>query len=264
MLSELWSSLTRSTWPFKQHREVDDAFDRAAARLEASHAGYLVHFLAWLAGRYAHWTDDLPASERYHHVRPFGLLIHSAETVERAFAIRRDLMEFFPPVWHQVLVALALLHDCGRLFDVAVSDADRGESWDPLQISLREFRRTRYARPMIWRAGRGIHTHEWRSLDLLPILLGEDDGDEYRWRLNDAWCKYLGRHWRKDDIPAFQAFAIAQLVASADQLSVQQDRRTTASRPPPEGGANAPVRCYSTPLPSRSVFSFPFRGGPKR
>jgi hypothetical protein len=109
-----------------------------------------------------------------------------------------------------------------------------------------------------WRAGRGIRSHEWRSLDLLPVLLGEDRGEEYRWRLVDAWHKYLDRSWRRDNIPDFQAFAVAQVVASADQISVQDDRRRRASQPPPEAGANAPEYCYSTPWVSRSVHLPPF------
>lgn len=260
MRSPAWHDLTRGVWPFERHPEVGDAFDRAAARLEAARSGDLLPFFAWLAARYSRWTDDVPASERYHHARPFGLLIHSAETVDRAFAIRGSLMNSFDPGWHPVLLILALLHDCGRLFDVVVHDPCLDDFWDPLRMPLHLFRETRFipeGTPARWRAGRGVDGHEWRSLDLLPVLLGDTYSGDFRSRLDAAWIKYLTRFRRKDILSDHYPFAVGRLVASADQLSVQADRH----RPPPEAQANAPVRYHQTPPGTRTHFFPRFGGG---
>jgi len=174
--------------------------------LEQGHLQYLVPFFANISAYYARWTYDLPASERYHHTFRFGLLIHSAETVERAVALSRDLMESFAPVWHEVLIALALLHDFGRLFEVEVVDQRDGVTWDPLREPLDDFYKTRFV-PLEdhfrWRPGRGIRTHEYRALDLQPHILGPYYEDEFQLRLVDAWWKYFKRVWKSDFVHDF-------------------------------------------------------------
>jgi hypothetical protein len=263
MRSKAWHARTEGVWPFNRHPEVNEAFDRAAARLEAERSVELVEFFAWLAPIYARWADDVPASERYHHVRPFGLLIHSAETVERAFAIRGSLMDSFDPVWHRVLLTLAFLHDCGRLFDVEVYDPCLDDYWDPLQMPLHLFRETRFipeGTPARWRAGRGVQPHEWRSLDLLPVLLGDVFSGDFETKLRDAWLKYVRRFLMKSSVSDAYPYTFGRLVAAADQLSVQADRRNRALRPPPEGPANAPVRYHPSPPPLRTPFLPPSKG----
>ena len=91
MPSTTWLMFSRGQWPF-QHHEVDQACDRTAARLEQSGCMWLVGFFAALTARFARWTVDLPASERHHHAFPFGLLIHSIETVERAIAVGMETL----------------------------------------------------------------------------------------------------------------------------------------------------------------------------
>lgn len=264
MHSEAWHQLIRDDRPLKRHPDLVEAFDRAAARLEAAHMGYLLPFFARLAATYARWADDLPGSERYHHARPFGLLIHAAETVDWAFAIRGNLMESFRPVWHEVLLTLALLHDCGRLFDVDIPDPCHGDSWDPTTMPLHLFRETRFISPtdpVRWRPGRGIQTHEDRFFDLVPVLVDSTKGIEFISGLSHAWTKYLDRRRPRGMIHDFYPYAVAQVVASADQQSVRQDLlRQKAPRHPPPGPSNAPVCCYSSPPLMRS----PFPGGSLR
>lgn len=258
MISTAWDNLTSDIRPLTKHPEVRTAFHRAAARVESAGMSSLLPFLAKLGETYAKWTDDLPGSERYHHARPYGLVIHAAETVEWAFAIRGTLMDSFAPVWHQVLLTLALLHDCGRLFDIEIEDSHHGDYWDPTLMSLHLFRETRWLReghPVRWRSGRGFASHEDRFFDLAPILVGGKEGMEFISALSQAWSKYLDRRWQRDRMLDFHPYAVAQVVAAADQHSVREDlRRQKAAPHPPPRLADAPVGCYSSSGLSRRPF----------
>lgn len=111
---------------------VRDIHDRAISRLQALGWPELAPFFTELLARFARWTMDLPGSERHHHSYPYGLLIHSADTVDRAFALGADCIRWLPLPWLQVLLILALFHDCGRLLDFVVRDPASGDTWDPL------------------------------------------------------------------------------------------------------------------------------------
>jgi len=268
MQSETWNHWIGDRWPFREYPAVNHAFDRVAARLELGCLRYLVPFFANISASYARWAYDLPASERYHHSYRFGLLIHSAETVDSALALSRDLMDRFEPVWHEVLIALALLHDCGRLFEVEVVDQRGGATWDPLQGPLDTFYRNGFV-PLEdrfrWRPGRGIRTHEYRALDLQPLILGPYYEDEFELRIVDAWRKYFERVWKSVLIHDFYPYAVAHIVACADRQSVREDRlrqKTSAAPPDPKG---TPPECYYSSLgrPSK-IFTPPSSGGPRQ
>jgi hypothetical protein len=258
MLSAAWHQMTRDIPSLTRPPDVRVAFDRAAARLEANHMFYLLPFFAQLGETYAKWVDELPGSERYHHAHPHGLIVHAAETVEWAFAIRGDLMDTFMPVWHEVLLTVALLHDCGRLFEVEVEDPHDEVFWDPLRQPLALFRETRYLEPgypVRWRSGRGLQAHEDRFFDLVPLLLGGEVGMEFLSALSRTWSRYLDRRRDVETCLDPYPYALAQVVAAADQHSVREDlRRRKASPRPPPGPSNAPVFCYSSPALPRRTF----------
>jgi hypothetical protein len=252
MRSEQWSELTEHRWPFNQLREVNQACQHTAARME--HEGFedLVPFFASLVARYAQWTWNLPASERHHHPFPFGLIIHGAETVERAVAVGGGTLRSFAPEWHKAAVAFALYHDCGRVFDVEMTDAS-GRVWDPLQQSLLQFCGSGPAR-FRWRPGRGLVDHEYRSQRLFPHLLPGEWVAEVRKPLDDAWYAYFHRGRLPLDFLGVYPYCVAGIVSWADQRSAQADRlrRKIAARTVPEAGVDAPVCYYLPKAPTRT------------
>lgn len=233
-------------WTFDSRPEVEDACRRTAARMKRQGFGGLVPFFASLVERYSCWTRSLPASERHHHSFPFGLLIHGIETVERVVAVGGPTLLPFAPEWQQAALAFALYHDCGRLFDVEVTDA-AGKAWNPLEESLTQFCRSGPTR-FRWRPDRGLARHEYRNRLLFPRLLPEGWDVDVRKPLDDAAYAYVHRGRLTLDILGVYPFCVAEIVAWADQRSAQADRlrRKWASRPVPEGGRHAPV-CYYWP-----------------
>ena len=252
MRSKAWHDLTRRVWPFDRHPDVADAFDRAAARLEAERSCDLLRFFAWLAPRYARWTDDVPGSERYHHARPFGLLIHSAEAVERAVAVGIATSPGLPTEWVQATIAFALFHDCGRLLDIHASGPD-GRVWDPFETSLLDFCRDAKV-TWRWKPGRGLDRHEYISHDLFPSFLPQQAFDPLLPLLKDAWYGYVSRDWAGPDSVGSYAWCAAGIVAWADQRSAEDDRfaRKWAARSSPTARVDAPVYYYQPKPPGSS------------
>jgi hypothetical protein len=113
---------------------VDDLYE-ATGYGEAS----VVHCLSAVL---AAWAADLPASERNHHRRPFGLLGHSLDTACRFIAGAAHSHDENPARlrWLVVGIALALLHDVGKLADFTVIAPSDGEQWDPFREPLTRFR----------------------------------------------------------------------------------------------------------------------------
>lgn len=140
-----------------------------------------------MARALATWAADLPASERNHHARPFGLLDHSLDVAHRfiAWAARSRTVEAFHGRWLFVGVSLALFHDIGKLRDLQVEDPTTGEVWDPFAEPVTHFR-LRHDRPSVgaedssWRSGRGAHTHDEDLFRLIDLVLPPDFSRAFR------------------------------------------------------------------------------------
>ena len=245
MRSRAWDSKSRQMWPCNEQPDVDAVFSLAAFRMELIGQPDLIPFLADLVSCYAKWTVDLPASERSHHARPFGLLIHAAEAVERAVGVGLRSSPTLPPEWVRTTIALALLHDCGRLLDLVVSDAS-GRVWDPFQGTLRSFARAGQV-TYRWIAGRGLNRHESRAAELFQHLL-PSDSDSLLPSIQEAWYAYVNRDRVGPDHLGVYPFWVAGIVAWADQQSAQDDyfAQKRAAPRAPKPPADAPV-CYEEP-----------------
>jgi hypothetical protein len=135
----------------------------------------------------ATWAADLPASERNHHARPFGLLDHSLDVAHRfiAWAARSRTVDAFRRRWLFVGVSLALFHDIGKLRDLLVEDPASREVWDPFVEPVTHFR-LRHDRPSVgvedssWRPGRGAHTHDEDLYRLVDVVLPPDFTPAFR------------------------------------------------------------------------------------
>jgi hypothetical protein len=186
---------------------------------------------------FASWVVDLPASERYHHRGPYGLLEHSmdvaAETLkelERRWGgggvalAPRDR-----PLWSRVTFALALLHDCGKILDMEVQAPDGSASWNPLAESLAAFksrqglppsRRTLYR----FRVGRGQHGHKEKGELLIPVILTGTAADPLCPFLEEAWTAYKSRHLLRVRSLPIPLEYLALQVHLADVVSARRDR----------------------------------------
>src|SRR5262245_61916522 len=95
----------------------DQDRQRAAALLMGSGGSLLEAILA----AFLPLAKDLPASERHHHAWPFGLVEHSLEVALGTLARIADASRRSPLVAPLVapVLAVALLHDLGKVFDVS-------------------------------------------------------------------------------------------------------------------------------------------------
>ncbi len=245
MRSRAWDSKSWQIWPCNKQPEVDAVCSLAAYRMEQIGQPDLIPFFADLVFCYAGWTVDLPASERNHHARRFGLLIHAAEAVERSVAVGLRSSPTLPPEWVRTTVALALLHDCGRLLDIEVSDSS-GRVWDPFQDTLWSFARAGQV-TYRWIAGRGLSRHESRAAELFRHLLPTSSASLLP-PIQQAWYAYVNRDRVGPDHLGIYPFWVAGIVAWADQQSAQDDYflQKKAARRAPKPQANAPV-CYEEP-----------------
>ncbi len=111
----------------------------ACTRLSGGDEGRL---LAPLFTRFARWVGDLPASERNHHARPYGLLDHSLDTARLAllqWERHADALDRIAPpapdqltLWLAAAAATALLHDVGKVLEFDVQGSS-GDAWDPVE-----------------------------------------------------------------------------------------------------------------------------------
>lgn len=121
---------------------------------------------------------DLPASEKFHHHWPFGLLDHCLE-------VAVDTLKSIAPAARQneaiaqligPTIAVALLHDVGKVLNVAIEDPLQHTYWEPHAESLVSFRSRRqdHEQKLLrtqWRYGRGVKDHPGEVhlvLDLTP------------------------------------------------------------------------------------------------
>jgi hypothetical protein len=202
--------------------------DRIVRRLEVLGWPELAAFFSPLLARYARWAMDLPGSERHHHAFPYGLLLHSAETVDRAFALGENMIRCLPLPWLKVLVVLALLHDCGRLFDLVVRCPRSGDLWNPLEESLFGFRAARYlplegGGEVAWRPGRGLDGHERHLADFPSVLLRSAEREPIRDLLPTAVSQYRWRSSREEIWVYLEANLVAEVVAAADLSNARSD-----------------------------------------
>jgi hypothetical protein len=249
MRSEAWDQDSWQIWPCGQQPEIDALCSLAAYRMEQLGKPELVRFFADLLFCYAPWAYNLPASERNHHARQWGLLIHSLEAVERAVTVGLGSSPGLSLDWARTTIALTLYHDAGRLLDLQLTDAS-GRIWDPFQGSLLSFcRGTRVT--YRWLPGRGLDRHELQSPKLFRAFL-PDIARPLLPLLDQAWNAYLFRDRLPPDILGFTPVCVAGIVAWADQRSAEDDRfaRKKAARQAPKAAAEAPV-CYDA-SPGRS------------
>jgi hypothetical protein len=215
------SSMTRE--------EKDELVDRVLARLSL-------------------FVFDLPASERNHHARRFGLLDHLLEV---AFYTARELsgpgFEVSPepsvnhregPLWAYAGVIAAVAHDIGKPLDLEVTAPGSSEPWDPLREPLRHFclrHRVLETGPEFWhwRGGRGMGSHERAIQALFPIVVPAEVGKFLGPRLGSI-LRALGpdEDWTEAGIPA-PALDVVRVVRRIDRASSIADGEDDPARPRP-------------------------------
>jgi hypothetical protein len=136
--------------------------------------------------RFALFVVDLPASERDHDARPFGLLDHSlavaraavGELVRPGFRASEDPAENYreQPVWAYSGFVLGLLHDAGKVFDLRVVPKPGAQAWNPLEGPLasslgRCGKRESGRESWHWIEGRGPNSHVENGKDLTQLIL---------------------------------------------------------------------------------------------
>lgn len=178
---------------------------------------------------YAERVWDLPASERSHHVFPFGLLAHSLDVMAR---VAETSLTIYGPL-------LGLLHDSGRVFDLQVFHQQDGEIWAPLLEPLVLFSH-RGPHSVIWRPGRGLVRHENAGLSLLQVIVPPKLRDELADNLDFAYTAYCRRHDPK--APLYDNELLDQIgeVQRADSLSAAADRMR-------HRGENSPLEQRASP-----------------
>ncbi len=163
---------------------------------------YTEYFLP-LAGRYAGWVLDLPASEFHHHAGTGGLFAHSLEVVldglkrfEQHLVQERNADGSLNGMgtvqrryrWQYGVAVAGLFHDAGKVLDVEVAAA--GELWNPIVEGMESFVRRHH--PAVvqirWKPGRIPGGHEVLNTLIAGRLIRPEDialvGID-RWR--DTW-----------------------------------------------------------------------------
>jgi hypothetical protein len=138
--------------------------------------------------RFALYVVDLPASEKNHDARDYGLLDHSLEVarvavgelVRPSFRVSEDPAANYreQPVWAYAGFVLGLLHDVGKALEIEVKTPTGGETWNPLKEPLASFldqkgMLTSTPECRKWRPGRGRNDHVWKGRVLFPLILSD-------------------------------------------------------------------------------------------
>lgn len=185
------------------------------------------------------WILDLPASESSHHAYPHGLLDHVLEVALAATI--QCASKFGPEHWNDSMseraygqalrlsMALGVLHDIGKVFNVEVKDKKSGETWDPMREPLAYFKaRHRLSilepTPFKFVKGRGLNGHEEKGRKLIPLVVHPKIWKQMDSHIAKAYDAYAGRY----DSPAVARPApldfIADCVHRADGASAARSR----------------------------------------
>jgi hypothetical protein len=215
--------------------------------------------------RFALFVFDLPASERHHHARPYGLLDHSLEVARKAvgrlsepsFRVSPDPIANHRerPLWIYSALVLGLAHDAGKVLDLEVALPDGRDRWDPVREPLAAFAaRNGLAGtgPAFWRfrPGRGLHAHKAQALEVLPLLFTPEIRSYLGGRLEEALALYFDQ---TASGVCEAARAVVEAVRECDRESAGREYWSEVKReeeapkaPDPEP---ARVREPETPLP---------------
>ncbi len=196
------------------------------------------HFLSWFV--------DLPASERHHHSRTWGLFDHSLEVASLALetaqaryftttaAAYPEAQHFRLPRLRYAAWWISLAHDAGKLLQLSVRGPG-GVVWNPFAEPLADFyaRHGRENRAFDWKSGRGLDAHVAHTAYLIGRLVTPEVASFLGPKL---LAEILERQ-----TPA--AKEIEEIVAQADQRSTRED---VARRAKEEYQARAAEREAST------------------
>lgn len=178
-----------------------------------------------IARNFLAWVADLPASERNHHARPWGLFDHSKKVALYAVQAaarrwpRNDLDRRSVRLRYAAWLK-GLLHDAGKMMQLHVTNPE-GEIWSPYQETLEGFyvRHGRDRCTWTWRPGRGWNAH----VDETKYVVGR--------MLTPEVAAFLGPVILSEVLEASSpdAKAIDELVREADKRSAQEDEAAQAS-----------------------------------
>ena len=227
--------------------EASQVAGRSLSRLTKKSEWALIYELMGLLGL---WVADLPASERYHHSHPFGLLEHSSEV---AATLIRDLDARWHSgggagilnreersMWSRVAYVTALLHDVGKVLDVVVCDPRSGAQWDPLLEPLASFKRRlkqefSASSGFRYRVNRGLNGHEEKGLAVAQVLLAAIPWRGLAPLVLQALSAYVIRNQApRQEFPVPLGYLILR-VHEADMLVTRWGRRRATLDPKDSG-----------------------------
>jgi hypothetical protein len=182
---------------------------------------------------FARWVGPLPASERNHHARGFGLLHHSLKVAwlflshlwVRPENRRRvqELPDQDRRAWILAGMAAALLHDCGKLFDMAVTALPSGKIWNPLAEALTEFVSRNGDIRVQFVAGRGLRGHEAKGRALVPVILPPSFAGDLARKTLVVYDAYASHHELSDPNANWLAAWFAAVIITADREDSRDD-----------------------------------------
>lgn len=239
-------------------------------RLEYLSKDEKVHLIDRVLSRFAIFVFDLPASERYHHARRFGLLDHSLEVAwktvlklsETSFRISQDplLNHKERPAWIYSGLLAALGHDAGKVLDYDVALPDSRDRWEREREPLAAFclrNGLTETGPLLWlfQEGRGEHGHKGHAHEVLSRILTPEAGLYLGTRLTRIFEHYAP--WATGVAPRVPPDPIRRLlevVRHYDQESARLDsleKKERVSGPPVMGGkAASEAEVPKTQLPA--------------
>lgn len=200
--------------------------------------------------RLALFVFDLPASERNHHSRRFGLLDHLLEV---AFHAARELsgpaFQVSPepsvqhregPLWAYGGVIAAIAHDIGKPLDLDVAAPGSPERWDPTREPLKCFcdrLGLSGTGPELWhfRPGRGMRSHESAIGQILPVVLPPQVEEFLGPRLGSILRAMSTEDWAETPGILRAARDVIRVIRRIDQATSIEDhegRAEPGARPP--------------------------------
>ncbi len=216
-------------------------------------------------GRLALFVFDLPASEKNHHARRFGLLDHLLDV---AYLTARELsgpgFEISPepaihhregPLWVYAGMIAAIAHDLGKPLDLDVVAPGTSESWDPRREPLRVYCERNglgATAPELWHfhAGRGMHSHERHIETLLPMVMIPEVGKFLGPRLASILRALSSQEdWSATGGASESAHEVIKIMRRMDQHSSINDLGPRAQSVNRAGAPPAPM---PLPLPAPS------------